>query len=246
MRILTWNILHGGGRERSPRILMEILDLRPDVVVVTEARRRFAAQICGAFADAGLEHSLGPVAPDGINAVMLLAREPLAQAPSRDVPACLRHRWLETTVVPRNVRLAAVHLPEAGRTREHAEAWRYLLLMARAMGGDRTILAGDLNTWRDGPPERRRTGATATNLGRLAALGYTDAWVAAGDTSDAATWRGHFGEAFRLDYVLVSRALAGGVERAWVVAPERDGKLSDHAAVVVDISTEPQNQGLKA
>jgi endonuclease/exonuclease/phosphatase family metal-dependent hydrolase len=239
MRILTWNILHGGGRERSPRILLEILDLRPDVVVITEARRRFAGQLAGAFADAGLCHALGPEAPDGVNGVMILARDPLRPLPCADIPAGLAPRWLEAEIPCRALRICGVHLPEAGRAAAHAAGWRHLLRRARDTRDERQVLAGDLNTWRDGPASRPRNGASATNLGRLAALGYADAWRCASADGPANTWAGCFGEAFRLDYVLVSRPLAPRVERARVLPFQERDKLSDHAALVVDISETP-------
>lgn len=236
MRILTWNILHGGGRERSPRILFEILDLRPDLVVVTEARRRFAGQLAGAFADAGLCHALGPNAPDGVNGVMLLSREPLEPAAAPDLPRTLAPRWLEARIPSRGLHICGVHLPEAGRAGPHAAGWRHLLRSARERRADRHIVAGDLNTWRDGPASRPRNGASATNLGRLAALGYVDAWLSAGASGPASTWSGCWGEAFRLDYVLVSRALGERVAGARVLPLDARDKLSDHARLVVDIS----------
>jgi endonuclease/exonuclease/phosphatase family metal-dependent hydrolase len=236
MRILTWNILHGGGRERSPWILMEILALRPDVIVVTEARRRFAAQLAGAFADAGLVHTLGPDAPDGVNAIMLLSREPLeAQAPE-SCPDCMRPRWLEARLPGAGIRIAGVHLPEAERARAHAESWNFLLRSARARRSEPAVLAGDLNTWRNGPESRPRNGSTATNLGRLASLGFVDAWLVSGGAPAESTWKAWNGEAFRLDYVLVSEPLAGAVGGARVIPPRPGAKLSDHAALVVDIS----------
>jgi len=239
MRILTWNILHGGGRERSPRILLEILDLRPDVVVITEARRRFAGQLAGAFADAGLCHALGPEAPDRINGVMILSREPLQPVPCPDVPPALAPRWLEAALPSRSIHICGVHLPEAGRAGPHAAGWRHLLRRARAQRDARQIVAGDLNTWRDGPAPRPRNGASATNLGRLAALGYADAWLCAGAGGPSNTWSGCFGEAFRLDYVLVSRPLAQSVRAARVLPFGGRDKLSDHGALVVDISETP-------
>lgn len=236
MRVLTWNILHGGGPDRSPRILMEILGLAPDLVILTEARRSFAARVAGAFADFGLSHCLGPDAPEGVNGVMLLAREPLDPVVCADVPECLRPRWLEAVLTDRAVRIAAAHLPEASRQAAHRDAWKYLLRRARAHRDEPVILGGDLNTWRDGPDSRRRNGATATNLGRLASLGYVDAWIAAGPRPGAPTWNGPRGESFRLDYVMVSSPLAGSISAARLLTPRGSERLSDHLPIVVDIS----------
>ena len=88
-------------------------------------------------------------------------------------------------------------------------------------------------TWRGGPSARRRSGAQATNLGRLAALGYTDAWRA--DEAEGTTWTGPRGEAFRLDYVVVSASLTAGLRGGEVVHADRAEGLSDHAALAVEL-----------
>ncbi|MBK7405088.1 MAG: endonuclease/exonuclease/phosphatase family protein [Phycisphaerales bacterium] len=237
MRVLTWNILHGGGRERLPHIAMAILEHAPDLVVVTEARRRFAGQIAGALADGGLGHALLPEAPDGVNGVMLVSREPLHRVAPEGLPPVLKPRWLHAAV-PRwgDMQIVGIHLPEAGKRTAHAEGWRHLLREARRLRDAPTVLAGDLNTWRDGPEHYRRTGGTATNLGRLASLGYADAWSPGEDAESGATWKSYRGEAFRLDYVLVSGTLAPRLGTARVIAPGGGARLSDHAAVVVDIA----------
>lgn len=240
VRILTWNILHGGGRVRTPRILMEILEHRPDVVVVTEARRRFAGQLAGALADVGLCHAILPQGPDGVNGVMLVAREPLEPLEPEGVPEPLVHRWLQARMpTVGGLTLVGVHLPEASRKSAHREGWRHLLRAARALRDAPALLVGDLNTWRDGPDHSRRTGATATNLGRLAALGFVDTWLQGGESERGPTWQSHRGEAFRLDYVLVSAKLGPRIRGARVAPVHVGDRLSDHAAIVVDLATEP-------
>lgn len=238
LRVMTWNILHGGGRSRMPRLLMAMLELRPDLVVVTEARRRFAGQLAGGLADGGLGHALLPAAPDGVNGVLVVSRFPLTPVERPGLPACLAHRWAEASAPGLGLTVVGVHLPEAGRKPEHAESWRALLRAARELRDRRCIIAGDLNTWRDGPDSRRRSGAQATNLGRLATLGYKDAWTGASENSRGVTWTGGRGEAFRLDYVVVSGALAGSVRGASVAHAGGPERLSDHGAVVVDLVLE--------
>jgi endonuclease/exonuclease/phosphatase family metal-dependent hydrolase len=236
LRVMTWNILHGGGRDRMPRLLMAILGLRPDIVVVTEARRRFAGQLAGGLADAGLGHALLPEAPDGVNGVLVVSRFALTRAERPGLPACLEHRWAEAEIPELGVSLIGVHLPEAGRQPAHGESWRALVQAARERREHRCIIAGDLNTWRDGPGSRERSGAQATNLGRLAALGYVDAWSVARAEAPGITWTGGRGEAFRLDYVVVSGPLGAALVGARVAHADRAERLSDHGAVVVDLA----------
>lgn len=241
MRILTWNILHGGGRNRMPRLLMAMLDLRPDIAVITEARRRFAGQLAAGLADGGLGHSVSPDAPDGVNTVLLASRYPLARVDRAGLPKCLAHRWIEAGLPGQGVVVAGVHLAEAGRRPSHAEGWRALLRIARQRRDESFVIAGDLNTWRDGAADRKRSGAQATNLGRLAALGYVDAWGASNSGEAGTTWTGSRGEAFRLDYVVVSGALSGRIRGAEVVHAGRAGGLSDHAALAVELRSSVEN-----
>jgi hypothetical protein len=39
MRLLTWNLRHGGGARRMPWITLSLLEHKADVVVLTEFRR---------------------------------------------------------------------------------------------------------------------------------------------------------------------------------------------------------------
>lgn len=234
MRILTWNILHGGGRQRLPHLLMAMLDLRPDLIVVTEARRRFAGQLAAALADAGLTHSLHTDPPDNINGVLLVANAPLRRIDRPDLPQCLRYRWLQADLPEHGLTLAGVHLAEAARQDHHTLGWRALLRAAREQRDERFLIAGDLNTWRE--PSGSRSGAAATNLGRLTGLGYVDAWASQHPDNRGPTWSDHTGRGYRLDYVVLSRALAGSLKASEIAHESRTPGLSDHAALVVDLN----------
>src|SRR5262245_45388589 len=74
MRLLTWNLRHGGGAARMPRIALAILSHRPDVVVLTEWRRTTGGQIAGVLADHGLKHQVCTDPPHGRNGVLVAAR----------------------------------------------------------------------------------------------------------------------------------------------------------------------------
>lgn len=239
MRILTWNIMHGGGADRIPALALAMLESEPDLVVVTEARRRFAGQLAAALADAGLAHGRLPRAPDGVNAVLLASRTPLEPAERADLPAALRPRWSEACLPDSGLRVLGVHLPEAGRRAEHLAGWRALRRFAAAHRDAPTVIAGDLNAWRSGA--KAASGPGATNLGRLAAMGYADAWCRANpaDQAGGGTWRSPSGRPFRLDYVLVSAPLASSIRAARVAVEPRAGGLSDHGALCVELAFEP-------
>ena len=55
MRLLAWNIQHGGGA-RMTRIVEEISAYDPDVIALTEFRAGPGAALCGALKEIGLPH----------------------------------------------------------------------------------------------------------------------------------------------------------------------------------------------
>ncbi|MBZ0171544.1 MAG: hypothetical protein K8E66_04120, partial [Phycisphaerales bacterium] len=56
MKLLTWNILHGGGPERLCWIALALLDWAPDVIALTEFRARRGGSLRGVLADHGWPH----------------------------------------------------------------------------------------------------------------------------------------------------------------------------------------------
>lgn len=80
-------------------------------------------------------------------------------------------------------------------------------------------------------------------LDRLAEAGYEDAWRAVHPTRRESTWKSRSGgkelRGFRLDHVFISAALSIGIYSAHHVhrvrGLVRNGGLSDHSIVIVDL-----------
>ena len=78
MRILTWNIRHGGGT-RADAISAQLLTHEPDLVVLTEYRENPAgASIRERLATSGLEFARSSVNTPKVNGVLVAARESFA------------------------------------------------------------------------------------------------------------------------------------------------------------------------
>jgi hypothetical protein len=112
LRLLAWNIWHGGGC-RLARIVAALATHDADVVVLCEYRRRTSAALCAALAALGYEHTSGIQPPPGRNGVLIAARHPLrARAPlSHRVEE--PHRMLDVEVA--GLRLVGVYLPSSSR-----------------------------------------------------------------------------------------------------------------------------------
>jgi len=254
MKIVTWNV--NSLSVRLPRVVEFLAMHRPDVVCLQETKCEAAAFPTEELAAAGyrsVQHSAGRWA-----GVAILAREDhsLTAGPT-GLPGELRTeeaRWIEASVD--GLWVASAYVPN-GRALDSPSFEEKLAffeaMLARvgrlAAAGEQIVVTGDLNVTRedrdvwDPAAFAGSTHVTPAERSRLEGI------IAAGDLVDAYrhvhpddqqfTWwdyrQGHFhrGMGLRIDYVLLSRALAARLERCGIERDFRKGvKPSDHAPVV--------------
>lgn len=246
LRLLTWNIQHGGGSLRAPWICLALVEARADIIVLTEFRAARGGQIRAALADHGLKHQALSDAAEGANAVLLASRWPLERAGlamgaggagGGDSAA---GRMVQAQIPLLGLEVVGAHIPPPAPGGERARVWRQALLAARSGQAGRLALLGDFNTGRTGPDGSgfRHTAL----LGQLATLGYVDAWRRLHPAERAMTWRGPAGACARVDHCFLSAGLAGGLRAARIEdfgaasgPGEGRRRLSDHAPVVVEV-----------
>lgn len=239
VRILAWNILHGGGARRLPEIVLSLLAHEPDVVVLTEFRSRLGGQIRGVLADHGLTHQAATPTPQGSNGLLIASRERLSlrdDAPKGHPAArrpCWRDRWLEVRLP--NFTLSGVHVPDDGRPTDRAAYWQSLVAFARARRDEPVLLIGDFNTGRHRADEEGATFSCTAQLGALWTLGYRDAWRELNPTARESTWVSPLGGGFRIDAAHVSAPLLPRLRGARHSDRERVEGVSDHSAVLIDL-----------
>lgn len=222
MRILAWNIQHGGGPARLPRIALALLEAKADLVALCEYRARRGGQLRGLLSDHGLSWQLTSEAAATDNAVLLASRYPIQPGPELAMGQHLRRRWATAIVNAPDARLAIamVHVPDDTRASDKAAFWQGLCAYARVHEGDGTIILGDFNTARR---EDIRSGFRTrcdAMIGQLAAFGFADAYsVANAPASDESgapsprqrprpvSWKGPLNQASRIDAAYVSRPL---------------------------------------
>jgi exodeoxyribonuclease III len=246
MRLLSWNILHGGGPLRLPEIALDLLAHAPDLVVLTEFRPARGGQLRAVLADHGLVHhdcSIAHPTPPPRNAVLFASRWPLAPLPLPELPETFRPRLLAANVqhptLP--VDLLGMHIPDDSNPTGKAHVWRAVLDFARPRADRPCLLAGDTNSGRHrtDDPSCRLKGLLS--LGTLATLGFADLWRDQNPQARDASWSGgtgrpsSFPQAARIDAVYASRPLAPCVRRADFVHAPRDAGHSDHSMLLVDL-----------
>jgi len=238
MKILTWNILHGGG-QRLPWIALELLDAGADVVCLTEFRPGLrGGQLRGVLADHGYAHQHATDPGPRRNGILVAARTRV-RTPREHSPK------LVTVDLPdRGLALTVAHLPDARRGDARAEArksaaWHAVLAEAGARRDANHAVVGDFNTGRARLDEAGDTFTCTPLMGRLRTMGYRDAWadtpVCRASRHRAFSWVSHAGAGFRLDHAWCSRALFSRVRTAEYLHAPRLRGLSDHAAMVVEL-----------
>ena len=259
MKLATWNV--NSLRARMPRVL-EFLDLHvPDVVLLQEtkvATDQFPADELAAAGYDAVHHSGGQWA-----GVAILARaglglgEHAAGLPGEASPD--EARWIDAAIPGLGLRVASVYVVNG---REVDSPWfddklRFLDALARraadlaaagptVIGGDFNVAPRDLDVY---DPSAFVGSTHVTPLERSALKAVLDAGVLVDAFHElhpdepGFTWwdyragNFHKGLGLRIDLLLVSQSLAGGLVSCGIDRDFRKGsKPSDHAPLLVDLA----------
>jgi exodeoxyribonuclease-3 len=239
VRLLAWNILHGGGPRRTPEILLALLEHRPDVVVLTEFRPARGSLLRSGLADRGLAHQASSfdrrgVAPEAPNGILVASRFPLADGQVTDPQPPPRGRWLEVCVPSAGLRIGAAHVQDDTRRSAKAAFWQFLVRTARRRAQEKCLIVGDFNTGRRGQDCPSPT-ACESLLGTFSALGFADAWRHLHPAGREFSWFSSEGEGRRIDSVFLAQPLLPLLQASVYSQVERCRGLSDHAVLVVDL-----------
>lgn len=242
MKLLAWNILHGGGARRTPGIVLSLLDHAADVIVLSEFRTMMGGQMAGVLADHGWKFQHWTPPESGLNGMCVLSRMPIEPGPC---PLPEERRGL-SVVCEGGLVVTAVHIPDARAGDHHAvgrksASWLGLLDHAAARRDLEHVIIGDFNTGRHRLDEAESTFTSTVLLGKLATMGYQDAYRICEPDGRAWSWRSHIGRRFRLDHAFASSPLAPRVRAVEYSHRERRERLSDHAAVILELDFEGKN-----
>ncbi len=214
-----------------PAITTALLRHDPDVVVVTEFQvNQMGARLLRRLAAGGLAYQATSHPPSGVETVALASRRPIADV-GEPLAGRDGHRVLEVELA--GLTLGAVYFPRGSAT---LAFWRDKFLALAATRIARAYcFAGDWNTGRHQLDEVGATFSAAREFEALTEAGWTDAWRALHPDGQQYTWVSNRGEGFRVDHALLSPSLAPALRAAVISEAERVPRISDHAALVVDL-----------
>jgi exonuclease III len=243
MRVVFWNICAGGGM-RARRIAARLIGWAPDVVALCEYRGTPpSVAVSSALAACGLSHQ-ATTATGPANGLLLASRWPLRRRRGRQEPGAEPGRWLLADIAaPSPLTVGVMHVPNRVTGRKDAFYAEVLGMLHRGRRGP-AVLLGDTNSGRPGLDEEVPVFGPreVAWLDAIERLGWVDTFRHLRGTERAFTWYSPNGRnGFRLDQAFVNRALLPRVKgiahdwghRRW---PARGLGLSDHAAVLLDLS----------
>jgi len=246
MRLLSWNILHGGGT-RLARIVEEITAYDPDVVALTEFRQRPGNELSAALKERDLIHVVTTTPPGNENGIAVFSRSPLRCARRCPAPSGDRARWLDVELAESGFGIGVLHIRAAGSSRTHptniakTRFWDAVLRAAKARLNEPFLFIGDWNTGAHRIDEAGKTYVCSEHFCRLSSLGWTDMWRHHNPAQTEWTWYstlkgGVRGNGFRLDHCFATPSLVPRINSCRYSHREREARMSDHSMVIVEIT----------
>jgi len=250
MRIVSWNILQGGGR-RTADVVKTLSGLDADVVALQEFRHgQTKPALFAGFNDMGYEHLLfpDPATPETgstesthtLNSVGLVGRYPLEgntllPKGSTSVPATLALQARITIIdadVP-DIDIIVVHLPHKQKQPPYFET---LLNLPATLRSEHTLIIGDFNCGIPFEDSETKTFSATRQFQALLSQGWIDAWRSRNPHARQFTWvSSRKGNGFRYDHALVSPALNERINTIEYMHSPREQGISDHSILVMDI-----------
>jgi exonuclease III len=231
LKIVSWNILQGGGR-RLTDICGALARWSPDIVVLQEIRRSSAATLNEHLAGAGLNHSfMAETDSASENTLYVASREPVDAGEFVQQRSGLCHileaQTMGLTVLPMHFPQKAAQVP----------LFELLLEDSASLLALDCLLIGDLNC---GVPFKDSSDKTFTNTRYFQAL-FEAGWVDLyrrqhGDQARDFTWISPRTErGFRYDHALSSASVAERLTAFSYEHAVREKGLSDHSALILEL-----------
>ena len=235
IRLLSWNILQGGGK-RTTDIAARIESLQPDIVTLQEFRGgKTAPIILDVLNRLGLEYQHTVEASASKNTVMLAANTPFETKPwaaELDSRLCAQASFEISTSSISSLELFAGHLPQ-----KRAQV-PYFTTLGKLNADDfeAAMIIGDLNCGIPFEDSETKSFVNTHLFQNLLRNGWVDTWRERNPTSREYTWISARGNGYRYDHCLANKHTNKLISNVEYIQSVREDGLSDHAAMLVELS----------
>jgi exonuclease III len=238
MRILTLNICHGGG-SRVPAICTSIARHNADILVLTEFREgRSGRAVRERLAAEGWIHQTTIDPPPKTNGVVIASRIPFGMTTRLSTSGLEQWRAIECQFD--RFDLLGVYVPLGS---SKPTFWNALNTVARHNRDRNYLILGDFNTGRHLIDEAGTTFLCEKSFRELEELGFIDAWRSLHPEAREYSWFSRAANGFRLDHCFLAPSLVTRFISARYSHTEREQRVSDHSALIVDLLQEADEDG---
>jgi exodeoxyribonuclease III len=242
MRIMEWNIRHGGSRDCLPGIMASLKQHDPDMICLVEFRQERIIEFSLALASNGWPYIFSSQPPLNTNGILIASKKPMEVIPS-STQMPFQHRWIEVRPIDSNLHILAVQVPSAQDIGRKMAFWRSIRDYASQAIDEkrRSIIIGDLNTGLEMDSEG--IGFIGdTELRAILDTGWRDVWREYHQVKREYNWYSSQGKGYRLDHVLISPAIDRPVWAKYSHQERIDG-LSDHSPLIFDLANRIDDSG---
>jgi len=240
MKLLCWNIQHGGGPRRA-RIVEEITAYDPDAIALTAFRAKPGEALRADLRERGWDFCETTEPKGNSNGIAVFSRTPMRTRPC-PAPPGESTRWLDVDFPEFGFGLGVLHIMAAGSASKNlakVQFWDALLAAATSRLHEPSLLVGDWNTGVHRLDEPGKTFVCDGHFAKLSTVGWTDLWRHRHPGATEFTWywtvRGVRGNGFRVDHAFATPNLLPRVRECRYSHAERDAGISDHSLVIVEI-----------
>jgi exodeoxyribonuclease III len=239
MRLLSWNILAGGGA-RCDAIVRLLRRYDADIIALQETVPTRAPALCHVLRQDGYIHCF--TAPRGPKerGLCVLARIPLQRVaePAPPQAGIYPRGWLEVELVASSLRFAAVYGPAEGPA--IPAFWNAVAASLPRRAGAPFIMLGDFNAGASGIDADHYRFKAGQAFAGLTGSGLIDLWRREHGDRREHTWfsqpAARARRGFRIDHAFASPILADHVTSCRYDHEVRRRGWSDHSLLVVDLA----------
>jgi exonuclease III len=233
MKILSWNILHGGGK-RAHEILKVIAKEDPDIVTLQEFRHGSSKTVLlEGLANMGLDEQYAPETASARDNSVIIASKYNFQAtifPRGTEPPARAVRAFFPDLAELN--LIAAHLPQKAKQPPYLHA---LIDLDKDFLAENSLIIGDLNCGIPFEDSETKSFEHTFLFQQLLRDGWVDAWRSRNKEKREFTWISTKQKnGFRYDHALASKSVNNVITEVKYDHDVRLNGISDHSLLILE------------
>ena len=236
MKILSWNILAGGGR-RADDIVKTIHGHAPDIVTLQEFRRGSAEDaIVAGLKKAGLKFIHIPETKGKENTILIASKVGFDAGPFLPEPNNTLHMleaYFSAEVLGFELSLIAVHFPQK---KAQIPLFEALKNDSESLLKTEALIIGDMNCGIPYSDSDSKTFLATQYYQDLLQTGWIDSWRSRNKEGREFSWVSpRTGNRFRYDQILASADFDNRIKAIKYDHNPRQAGISDHSLIILEI-----------